>query len=169
MTAPPPAPPPERLVLRPHRLIIFSTVACLSLVLLAFIGWFALPPELRADFSLSQVVTLLIILGLLVAAVLIIASSNVRADPLGIRIRNGLGVHSVPWARVHKFLLRPGDPWGIVLIKPEDRPFEVDLDAEKFQLMGIQSGDGEPAREAVRTLTAMQRRYGGPPAMPAQH
>ena len=54
---------------------------------------------------------------------------------------------------MHKFLLRPGDPWAIVLIKPDDRPFEVDLDAEKRQLMGIQAGDGPAATEAVATLT----------------
>lgn len=157
---------PERITFRPRRVIILSTVASLSLVLLSLFGWFALPSVLQAQFLLSQIVTLLIILALLVFGIVIIASSNVRADPDGIRIRNGLGVHRVTWDRIHKFLLRPGDPWGLVLIKPEDRPFEVDLDAEKFQLMGIQAGDGEPAQEAVRTLAAMQRRYGGSPAMP---
>ena len=60
---------------------------------------------------------------------------------------------------MHKFLLRPGDPWAIVLIKPDDRPFEVDLDAEKRQLMGIQAGDGPAAVEAIATLSELHRRY----------
>lgn len=159
-------PEAEQVTYRSRRLILLVTVTSLCLVLLSLFGWYALPPGMQALFTTSQVVTLLIILLGLVALMVIIASSNVRAGSSGMRIRNGLAVHHVPWDRVHKFLLRPGDPWGLVLIKPDDRPFEVDLDAEKFQLMGIQAGDGQPAQEAVRTLTAMQRRYGGSPSRP---
>lgn len=159
---------PDSVVFRPRRLIILSTVACASLCGLSVFGWYALPPELRAAFLPSQIATLVIILLALVGAVVVIASSNVRADARGLRIRNGLGRHRLGWDSVHKFLLRPGDPWGLVLIKPEDRPFEVGLDAEKWQLMGIQAGDGEAAQRAIRTLTAMQRRYGTTRAMPGR-
>ncbi len=147
------------LVYRPRRLTILVIVACLSLCGLCFFGWFALPPSLRAEFTLSQVVTLLGILAGLVFAMVAIASSNVRVSADGLQIRNGLARHHVEWSRVHKFLLRPGDPWAIVLIKPDDRPFEVDLDAEKRQLMGIQAGDGPAAVEAIATLSELHRRY----------
>jgi hypothetical protein len=157
---------PDAVVFRPRKLIRVSTVACLSLCLLSLFGWYALPPQLRAEFLPSQVATLVVILLFLIGCVVVIASSNVRADASGLRIRNGLGRHEIGWDAVHKFLLRPGDPWGLVLIKPDDRPFEVDLDAEKRQLMGVQAGDGEAAREAIRTLTAMQRRFGSAPARP---
>ena len=49
----------------------------------ALFGWFALPPILRAQFTLSQIVTLLGILVGLVFAMVIIASSYVRVDADG--------------------------------------------------------------------------------------
>ena len=91
-----------------------------------------------------------------------LASSYVRADASGLRIRNGLRVHAVPWDRVHKIILRPGDPWALLLITPEDgRPFEADIDAEKRQLMGIQSG-GWPTCEGCG-----ERAPRTPPPLPA--
>lgn len=156
------APAPTPVVYRPRRLIVLGTVATLCLLGLTLFGWFALPVGLRAQFTLSQIVTLLIILFGLVAGIVIIASSNVRADAEGLRIRNGLGRHRIAWSQVHKFLLRPGDPWAIVLIKPDDRPFEVDLDAEKRQLMGIQAGDEPAASIAIADLTERQRRFAQP-------
>ena len=153
---------PEPVTFRPRRLRILIAVASVSLCALSLFGWFALPPGLRAQFSLSQIVTLLGVLALLVAIMAVIASSYVRADADGLTIRNGLATHRVPWAKVHTVLLRPGDPWALVLIVPDDRPFEVTLDAEKKQLMGVLATDGEPALEAVRTLRWMQRHYAGP-------
>ena len=81
------------------------------------------------------------------------AASYVRADATGLRIRNGLRRYDVPWSRVHKIILRPGDPWAQALLTPADgQPFEADIDAEKRQLMGIQSSDGPGARQAVEQL-----------------
>jgi hypothetical protein len=151
---------PDVLVYRPRRLLVLTIVASVSLSALSLFGWFALPASMRAQFETSQIVTLLLILGGLIFAMVTIASSNVRVDAQGLRIRNGLARHHVEWSQVHKFLLRPGDPWAIVLIKPDDRPFEVDLDAEKRQLMGIQAGDGAFATNAVATLSELHRRYG---------
>ena len=164
MSAPPAGPGPIEpqlpTVYRPRRLIVFATVGSIGLLGLSLFGWFALPPELRAAFSLSQIVTLLIILFAMIGGLVIMGSSNVRVDDLGIRVRNGLVRHQIAWSQVHKFLLRPGDPWAIVLIKPDDRPFEVDLDAEKRQLMGIQAGDEPATSQAVAHLTALHRRFG---------
>jgi hypothetical protein len=91
---------------------------------------------------------------------LALASSYVRADPNGLRIRNGLRVHAVPWGRVHKIILRPGDPWALLLVTPEDgRPFEAELDAERRQLMGIQAVDGPLAKAALTELRVRHRRF----------
>ena len=68
------------------------------------------------------------------------------------------------WRSLHQppTVLRPGDPWAIVLLLPDDgSAFEVDLDAEKRQLMGIQANDGERARLAVQQLRQLQRRFQG--------
>jgi Bacterial PH domain len=147
-------------VARPHRVRVIAIIATLALCLLTAIGWFLLPAEVRALFTLSQRLTLLGVLALLIVGMGALASSYVRADPNGLRIRNGLRVHVVPWDHVHKIILRPGDPWALLLITPADgRPFEADLDAEKRQLMGIQTVDGLLAKAAVNELRGRHRRF----------
>ena len=129
-------------VARPHRVRVIAIIATFALCLMTAIGWFLLPAEVRALFTLSQRLTLL----------------GVLAN--GLRIRNGLRVHAVPWDRVHKIILRPGDPWALLLITPEDgRPFQADLDAEKRQLLGIQTVDGLLAKAAVTELRGRHRRF----------
>jgi hypothetical protein len=147
-------------VARPHRVRAIAIIATLALCLLTAIGWFLLPAEVRALFTLSQRLTLLGVLALLIVGMAALASSYVRADANGLRIRNGMRVHAVPWDRVHKIILRPSDPWALLLITPADgRPFEADLDAEKRQLMGIQAVDGFLAKAAVNELRGRHRRY----------
>jgi hypothetical protein len=75
-------------------------------------------------------------------------------------LRNGLRTHVIPWSRVHKILLRRGDPWAFVLLRPTDgRPFEADLDADKLMLMGIIATEGVAAQRAVEELRQRHRRY----------
>lgn len=141
---------------------MITIIATLALCTLTAIGWFLLPGEIRALFTLSQRLTLLGVLALLVLGMVALASSYVRADANGLRIRNGLRVHVVPWGRVHKIILRPGDPWALLLMMPADgRPFEADFDAEKRQLMGIQTVDRRLATAAVNELRARHRRFLG--------
>jgi len=149
----------EVLVFRPHRLRVLTIVMSLALCGLVVFGWFALPLSLRDAFTFSQRLTLIALLGVLELVMVAIASSYVRADADGLRFRNGLRSYAVSWDRVHKILLRRGDPWGLLLLRPADgRPFEVDLDAEKRQLMGIQAGDGEVARQAVEALRQLHHK-----------
>lgn len=143
---------PPAVTFRPRRLRVTAVLFSLSLASASVLGWMMLPPDLQAMFTPSQLVTLLLILMGLIAVMVALASSSVRADADGLRVRNGLRTHEVPWDEVHRILLRRGDPWAIALIKPQDRPFEVELDAEKRQLMGIQASDGALAAAAVEEL-----------------
>ena len=144
------------LVLRPFRVRIMAPIFAAGLSGLYVLGWFALPRDYTAEVNLSQILTLLAILFFFVGALVALAACRVRADADGLSIRNGLRTYVVPWDRVHKFLLRPGDPWASVLLRPETGEFEVDLDAEKRSLMGIQASDGRRARDAV---TQLRRRH----------
>jgi hypothetical protein len=111
-------------------------------------------------FTVSQLLTLLGVLALFVFGMVALGSSYVRADATGLRIRNGLRAYAVPWSHVHKIILRPGDPWALLLMMPADgRPFEADFDAEKRQLMGIQAVDGRLAKAAVNELRVRHRRF----------
>jgi hypothetical protein len=143
---------PEVVVYRPHLLRLVGAIASALLLLLSGVGWFALPPGLRAQFLPSQVATLLLILFFIIGFIWALAASYVRAGPEGLRFRNGLRTHFVAWEDVHKVLLRPGDSWALLLIRPTDGPLEVDFDAEKRHLLGIQAGDGAAAQAAVDDL-----------------
>lgn len=157
---PTPSPTPsstgdQPVVFAPRRLRVVAGVIAAALVALTFYGWFALPPEIRVLFTASQVLTLLGVLGTLVLVIVGVAASSVRADGEGLRVRNGLLVHVVPWSRVHKVMLRPGDPWAFALLRPEGEvgaDFVPDLDTQKRHLVGIQAHDGAYAQEAVAEL-----------------
>ena len=144
----------------PRRLRIFVLITAVALCLLTVVWWFALPPDIRELFTVSQRLTLLGVLALLVVVIVAVAASSVRADETGLQIRNGLRTHQVPWARVHKIIFRRGDPWAQLLLTPADgREFTVDLDAEKRQLMAIQAVDGARAQKAVEELRRRHRKF----------
>ena len=145
---------------RPHKLRVLVVIAAGVLCGLTALGWFALPVEIRVLFSLSQRLTLIAVLAALLLVIVAAAASYVEADAEGLRFRNGLRSHQVPWDRVHKIILRRGDPWAMLLLTPaEGREFSADLDAEKRQLMGIQAGDHALADEAVEELRRRLTRY----------
>lgn len=148
--------PVRTVVFRPRRLRVVVVVASVGLLLVTALGWWALPVATRVLFSLSQRLTLLGLLVTLVGIIGAVASSSVRADADGLQVRNGLRNHRVPWTQVHKILLRPGDPWALLLVKPVGEVFRADLDAEKRMLMGIQAHDGAYARAAVAELRRRQ-------------
>jgi hypothetical protein len=158
--AAPDAVPPATLVIRPRRLRLVGAVFAAVLVGLTLYGWLALPGDIRVLFTLSQRVTLLAVVALLVLVLLSLAMSVVRADADGLWFRNGLRTHAVPWDRVHQIILRRGDPWAFVLLTPADgRPFTADLDAEKRQLMALQYSDGAAAQVGVEELRRRLRYY----------
>ncbi|GAA1433241.1 hypothetical protein GCM10009616_24750 [Microlunatus lacustris] len=149
---------PSTLVIRPRRLRLVAAAFAVALVLATLYGWLALPSEIQVLFTLSQRLTLLALLALLVGVMVALALSVVRADSDGLWFRNGMRTHAVPWDRVHQVVLRRGDPWAFVLLTPADgRPFTADLDAEKRQLMALQYGDGAAAQIGVEELRRRQR------------
>lgn len=159
MTEPAPGSLDDPVTFYPRRLRRVAVTFSISLCVASGMGWRLLPADLRSTFNASQVATLLLILAGMIFGMAALAASSVRADETGLRVRNGLRTHDIPWAEVHKILLRPGDPWALALIEPDDRPFEVDLDAEKRQLMGIQSSDGPAASAAVVELRRRHQAY----------
>ncbi|WP_375422755.1 PH domain-containing protein [uncultured Friedmanniella sp.] len=151
---------PGPLVIRPRRLRVVAIVMAVALTAATCYGWLALPRDVRVLFTTSQLITLLGLLAVLLLVMVSLAFSVVRADDTGLRFRNGLRSHAVPWDRVHKIILRRGDPWAMLLLTPADgRPFTADLDADKRQLMALQYGDGAAAQIGVEELRRRQRYY----------
>lgn len=147
-------------MIRPRRLRVVAIGMAMGLTVATGYGWLALPQEIRVLFTRSQLLTLLGLLAVLLLVMFSLAFSMVRADDSGLHFRNGLRTHAVPWDRVHKIILRRGDPWAMLLLTPADgRPFTADLDAEKRQLMALQYGDGAAAQFGVEELRRRQRYY----------
>ena len=96
-------------------------------------------------------------LGVIVAAaVLLIGRPALEADDRGLRVRNILASHEVPWDVVRAVSFRDGVPWA-----------SLDLaDDETLALLAVQALDGERAVTAVRGLRALHARYGGPSTEP---
>lgn len=149
----------EPVVYRSNRLRFIVGLSSAALVAFSLLFWVALPANLKADFSLSQAVTLLIILVVFVFCLLVIGSGVVKADADGLYFRNGLSRHRYPWSRVHHVRLRPGDAWAQVLLVPTDRPLETAADLEHRMLMGIQAGDGAYATDAIDDLNRRARAH----------
>ncbi len=151
---------PERIVLRPFWLRIVGWSLSALFVLFVVGGWFAFPASVRALVTPFQLVTLISILVALIAMIMIATASSVTADADGLQIRNGLRLHKIGWDRMHKIILRQGDPWALLLLRPSDgSPFEVDLDAERLMVMGIQAHDGDRARKAVAEIRRLRAEH----------
>lgn len=147
---------PDRLVLRPFWLRIVGRALAVGFVVFAVVGWFAFPATVRALVTPFQLGTLIAILVAMIAVIIMATASSVIADQDGLTVRNAFRRHRVGWDRIHKIILRDGDPWAFALLRPADgSQFEAELDAERLQLMGIQGHDGDRARQAVDAL----RRY----------
>ncbi len=94
-------------------------------------------------------------IGLLAAGgVLLIGRPAVEADARGLRVRNVLNSHELPWDVVRAVSFRDGSPWASVDL----------LDDEAVALMAVQAADGEQAVQAVRALRELHERYGPGPS-----
>lgn len=137
----------------PRRLLIWASVLSILLVAGCLIGWFALDPELRARFTVFQIVTLIVMAGILVGGMMSLGLSTVRADRDGLTIRNAISTRRLDWSDVGSIEYRLGDPWAyVVLSGTEDDPV-------RRQMMAIQTTDGDRAQRAVETLRRMHDRY----------
>jgi hypothetical protein len=109
-----------------------------------------------AAFGRADQVALLGIGVLVAAGVLLVGRPTLEADARGLRVRNILGSHDLPWGLVRAVSFRDGSPWA-----------SLDLvDDETVALMAVQAGDGERALATVRALRRLheQHRLGeGPP------
>lgn len=123
------------------------TAIGLSVVLLvaAWVGWQALPPDIQEMFSGVQLGTLVLFVLVMLGIMLGIGLSHVRADEAGLLIRNGLRTHRIEWQQIEGFRFTAHDPWAYVLFAddPGSRP-----------LMAVQRVDGARARRFVDELTA---------------
>lgn len=114
-----------------------------SLVAAAILGWVMTPQHIRDLFTPIQVGTLILFLIVMVVMALVFGLSFVTADDHGLRFRNGIRTHDVPWSEIKAFRYRDGDPWAFVVVRSE---------VEQRPLLGIQRSDRDRAEEHVAEL-----------------
>ena len=79
------------------------------------------------------------------AGVLLVGRSRVDADTEGLRVRNVLMNHEVPWSAVRAVRFDEHSPWATLLLGNDD----------ELAVSAVQAADGERALVAVRGLRAL--------------
>jgi len=111
-----------------------------------------LPGEVRAGFAGPQVATLLLLWTGLMALGWALSRPRVLADASGLTVVNMVKTRRLEWAEVVAVRMASGDPWVLLDVS----------DGTTLPAMGIQSADGERARQAARELRALVDRYTQP-------
>jgi hypothetical protein len=79
------------------------------------------------------------------AGVLLVGRSRVDADADGLRVRNVVVHHAVPWSAVRAVRFDEHSPWATLLLTNDD----------ELAVSAVQAADGERALLAVRGLRAL--------------
>lgn len=120
-----------------------------GLLLVVSLGmWFALPPEIRHQFSVAQIVTILGLGAMMYACGYALARSRVVARAEGLTIVNGYKTRRFEWNEVLAVQLRSGSPWAMLDLS----------DGTSVAAMGIQGSDGPRAVQQVREVRALVAR-----------
>ncbi|MGA8209101.1 MAG: PH domain-containing protein [Nocardioidaceae bacterium] len=110
--------------------------------------WFAFPPEVRAQFTTFQRVTVLALGGSFYAAGFALARSRLVARSDGITVVNGYRRRHYQWNEVLGVSLRGGSPWAVLDLS----------DGTSVPAMGIQGSDGARATRQVREIRGLVER-----------
>ncbi|CUR54132.1 conserved hypothetical protein [metagenome] len=130
---------------RPYGARIAATVGGVGLVAVCLFAWIAFPPEIRAQFTVFQKLTMIFLFGLAFAAWFALVRSRVVAEDTRLLVVNGYRSHSYEWAEVVSISLVRGAPWAT-----------LDLaDGTTISALAIQGSDGPRARNAVRQIRAL--------------
>lgn len=130
---------------RPFGVRMAGTALGAALLLFCVVAWFALPPDIRAEFSVFQRLTL-VVMGLLAFAVwFALVRSRLVATEQGLVVVNGYRRRELDWAQVVAIHLPRGAPWAV-----------LDLaDGNTCATLAIQGSDGAHARRALAEVRAL--------------
>lgn len=119
--------------------------ASVAMIVITVVIGVALPADIT--FTVSQLVTLALILLAVLALLHGVGRSFVRAGDDGVEVLNGYRRRLVPWAEVEGFAMNTGAPW----------PTLVTTSDERVMLFAIQGSDGPYARDAMAYLRGRLR------------
>jgi PH (Pleckstrin Homology) domain-containing protein len=115
------------------------------LVLITVVMWFAFPPRIREQFTVVEVITIILLGGMFYAGGYALARSRVVAREEGLTVVNGYKTRRFEWNEVLAVSLRQGSPWAMIDLS----------DGTSVPAMGIQGSDGPRATRQVRQVRAL--------------
>jgi hypothetical protein len=132
---------PRKGRLVPHALAVVSFAAVLVIALII------------PAFQVADRVALIILAGAVATGLYFFGRCELRAGPAGLTVVNVLRTTELDWVEILGARMEPGEPWPT-----------LDLaDGTTIAAMGIQSADGDRARQAVRELRALIAERGEAP------
>lgn len=137
---------PKRLSYTSRATLMTAVVLSVVLLSLAMFGWYAIGPELRAQMTWPQALTLLFFVAVMIAIMLSVGYSRLWAADGQLVVRNGPILRRYPVQDIAGFRLRSGDAWSSVLLKGEDGQLV------RKPVLAIQFLEGERAQAKVREL-----------------
>ena len=97
------------------------------------------------SFQTSDQVAMIGLGVLLAVGILLLARPRVDADDAGVRVRNILGSHALPWSAVRSVRFDRTSSWATLLL----------VTGEEIAVLAVQSADGERAVAAIDGLRAL--------------
>jgi Bacterial PH domain len=139
--------PPPAVTAVPHRLRIICAVgAGIVVVVMVVVGLLLKSTSTGVvTFRTSDQVAMIGLGVLLGAGILLLGRSRVDADVDGIRVRNILGRHQLPWSAVQAVRFDRNSAWASLLLTNDD----------ELALLAVQAGDRMRAVRAVEGLRAL--------------
>jgi hypothetical protein len=114
------------------------------LLAIVVVVWLAFDETTRAQFTVLERLTLVLIGLMLFAAYYALMRSRVSASTEGLTVVNGYRKRTYEYSQVISVSLRRGAPWGTLDLS----------DGTTVSIMGVQGSDGARARRAVREIRA---------------
>jgi hypothetical protein len=139
----------ETVVIRPRKIrrvcwviapAVWAVFAVLGTLLTGSTGG-----ENSGVFQRGDQIAMIILGGLLAAAILLFARPKVVADTRHIKVQNVLGGVDLPWEVVRAIVFERGNPWVSLELEDDD----------VIAVMAVQAADKEHAVEGVRALRAL--------------
>jgi hypothetical protein len=144
---PPPTAEPRPVSAVPRRLRLITALAAAGLVAVMTVVALLLKSSTTGVVSFHTADQVAMVgLGLAMGAgVLLVGRSRVDADAEGLRVRNVLMNHEVPWSAVRAVRFDEHSPWATLLLSNDD----------ELAVSAVQAADGGRALVAVRGLRAL--------------
>ena len=140
-------PVPESVRAVPHRLrLVCALTAAVIVAVMVVVGLLLTHSSTGVvSFHTSDQVAMVVLGLILGGGILTLGRSRVDADARGIRVRNIVMTHALPWEMVRAVRFERRSAWATLLL----------ANGDELALLAVQAGDGERAVVAVEGLRAL--------------